>query len=149
MKKSTLKNAASDICIHIQFFALAAAMAITSLSAQAAEVGGIELNGYMRGGAYFSPAGTPRGGYTLGGDTQKFRLGNEGDNGFELGIVKTFDAGEGMKWSMLYMPSVWGGKYGTAQAFASISGLDFAPEANFWAGQRRLRIQDVQLSIGI
>ena len=42
--------------------------------------GELELSGYTRGGAYFSPAGMPRGGYTLGGDTQKLRLGNEGES---------------------------------------------------------------------
>lgn len=124
---------------------VAAAITISSLPARAADLNGVEFSGYMRGGAYFSPSGTPRGGYTLGGDTQKFRLGNEGDNGIELGISKTVNIDDGMKWSVLYMPSVWGGIYGTTQAFVKMSGLDFAPEASFWAGQRRLRIQDVHI----
>ncbi|NOU01660.1 MAG: carbohydrate porin [Gallionella sp.] len=108
----------------------------------AADVGGLEVTGYTRGGVF---NGTPRGGYTLGGQMQGFRLGNEGDNGFELELRKTFDAGDGMKWSMDYMPTVWNGSFGANQAYAEMTGLDFAPEAKFWAGQRRLRIQDVHI----
>ena len=140
-----LKDASPGTHTGILLLAVAATIVITSLPTQAAEFNGIELSGYMRGGAYSSTAGTPRGGYTLGGDTQKFRLGNEGDNYMELGIGKTFDLGNGMKTSMLYMPSVSNGQSATPQAFATISGFDFAPEANFWAGQRYLRIQDVHI----
>jgi maltoporin len=145
MKDSSQKISGSGIHARSQFLAISAATLLTSLSAQAIEIDTFEFNGYMRGGAYFSPATTPRGGYTLGGDTQKFRLGNEGDNGIEFGIGKTFDVGNGMKWGVQYMPTVWNGKYATAQGFATMSGLDFAPEATFWAGQRRLRIQDVHI----
>lgn len=116
-----------------------------SVSAQAIDVGGVELMGYTRGGFATSQTSMPRGGYTLGGDMQKYRLGNEGDIGFELEIKKTFDMGNGLKWSVDYMPTVWNGVNGTDQAFAEMSGLDFAPEAKFWAGQRRLRIQDVHI----
>ncbi|NOT82285.1 MAG: carbohydrate porin [Gallionella sp.] len=119
-----------------------ALLAATSVSAIAADVGGLEVMGYTRGGVF---NGTPRGGYSLGGDMQKFRLGNEGDNGFELELRKTFDAGNGMKWSMDYMPTVWNGSHYTNQAYAEMTGLDFAPSAKFWAGQRRLRIQDVHI----
>jgi len=124
---------------------LAALLASIATPLHALENSGIEFTGYTRGGAYFSDNGTPRGGYTLGGDTQKFRLGNEGDSGIEVGLGKTFDATEGVKWSVLYMPAVWGGQYSTAQAFTTIWGLDFAPEAKFWAGQRRLRLNDVHI----
>lgn len=126
-------------------YAATATLAVAGICAQAAEIHDVEFSGYARGGAYASPAGTPRGGYTLGGDTQKFRLGNEGDNGIELGIGKTFDAGDGMKWSALYMPSVWNGQSGTAQAYVAASGFDFAPEAELWVGQHRLRLQEVHI----
>lgn len=114
-------------------------------SAQAVDMGGLEIMGYTRGGFASSAIGMPRGGYTLGGDMQKYRLGNEGDVGFELEIKKTFDMGNGLKWSVDYMPTIWNGVTGTQQGFAEMSGLDFAPEAKFWAGQRRLRIQDVHI----
>ena len=125
---------------------IAAAAALACLSAaQAAEVAGFELYGYTRGGFQSSSGDTPRGGYTLGGDAQKFRLGNEGDHGIEFGIGKTFDAGNGLKFGAYYMPTVWNGDHGTDEAYATLSGLPFAPEAEFWAGQRRLRLQDVHI----
>jgi maltoporin len=117
-------------------------LATTSISAMAVEVDGLEILGYTRGGFF---TGTPRGGYSLGGDTQKFRLGNEGDNGFELEIRKNFDLGNGIKWSMDYMPTVWNGDFSGDQAYAEMTGLEIAPSARFWAGQRRLRIQDVHI----
>ena len=44
------------------------------------------------------------------------------------------------------MPVKWGsGDVGTDQAYVEMTGFDFAPEAKFWAGQRRLRIQDVHI----
>lgn len=146
MKQLTSKDACIGIRAKGPLLFIASAIGAISLGVHA-ESDDIELSGvsYFRGGAYFGPAGAPRGSYTLGGDMQKYRLGNEGDNGIDFGIRKAFDADENIKWSVLYMPSVWEGKYATAQAFASISGLDFAPEAHFWAGQRRLRIQDVHI----
>jgi maltoporin len=145
MNKLTLKNAALVPFFKKLSAVISAVIALESFSVQATEFNGIELTGYMRAGAYSSPAGSPPGGYTLGGDTQKFRLGNEGDTYGELGIGKTFEAASGMKWRLLYMPSVWNGVYGTAQAFASVSGLAFAPEARFWAGQQYMRIQEVHI----
>nr|WP_296336245.1 carbohydrate porin [uncultured Acidovorax sp.] len=86
-----------------------------------------------------------KGNLALGGDLQKFRLGNEGDNGIEVNFARTFDAG-GVKWKVNYMPAKWGsGDVGTEQAYVEMSGLAFSPEAKFWAGQRRLRIQDVHI----
>lgn len=126
------------------FVAMMLACAI-GFPAQARDIAGFEVEGYTRFGAYSSPAGTPRGAYTLGGDTQKFRLGNEGDNGIELGIGKTADIGNGKKLGFMYMPAVWGGNYGTAQGFVAMSGFDFAPEARFWVGQNRLRLQEVHI----
>jgi maltoporin len=121
---------------------LCAALAIP---AHAAEIGGFDIGGYTRFGAYSSPAGTPRGAYTLGGDTQKFRLGNEGDNGIELGIAKTAEVGDGKRFSAMYMPTIWDGNYGTAQAYVAMSGFGFAPEAQFWAGQNRLRLKEIHI----
>jgi len=116
-----------------------------AMPASAADVGGLEISGYTRGGFFMNQTGTPRGGYTLGGDMQKYRLGNEGDNGFEVEFRKTFEVGDGVKWSMDYMPTVWNGTTYTQQGYAEMTGLDFAPSAKFWAGQRRLRIQDVHI----
>jgi maltoporin len=122
-----------------------AAMALCGLQAWAVDVGGLDLYGYTRGGFYSSTKDTPRGGYTLGGDFHKFRLGNEGDHGIEFGMSKTFEAGNGMKYGAYYMPAMWNGDHSTVEAYGTFSGLSFAPEAVFWGGQRRLRIQDVHI----
>jgi maltoporin len=124
---------------------VASALALCAVSAHAVEIAGIDFSGYTRGGFYSSSAGAPRGGYSLGGDAQKFRLGNEGDHGIELGLAKTFDVGSGQKMGVAYMPAVWNGTSSTVEAYGTFSGLSFAPEAVIWGGQRRLRIQDVHI----
>lgn len=116
--------------------------AMSSMTAQAAADDGFQFSGYTRGGVF---TGTPRGGYTLGGDLQKFRLGNEGDNGIEVGLGKTADVGNGMRWGVTYMPAVWDGTVIQSQAYAMMSGFPFAPQAEFWAGQRRLRLLEVHI----
>ncbi len=125
----------------------AAALCCLSATAFAADVGGVEVTGYSRGGGVYSYNKDQqiKGGLTLGGDLQKYRLGNEGDYGLEVNIAKTFDV-EGVKYKLDYMPTKWGsGNVGTEQAFVEVSGLSFAPEAKIWAGQRRLRIQDIHI----
>ncbi|WP_296443529.1 carbohydrate porin [Rhodoferax sp. UBA5149] len=124
---------------------VAAAAALCAGSAFAVDVGGFEFHGYSRGGPVLSYDDNVKGGLALGGDLQKYRLGNEGDNGIEVDLIKNFEAG-GMKWKVQYMPAKWNnGAIGTEQAFVEMSGLSFAPEAKIWAGQRRLRIQDVHI----
>lgn len=124
-----------------------------SISAQALDLGnGLELNnGYMRGGVYTSQSGMARSGYQLGGELQHYRLGNEGDEVFEVLITQTVNLGNGVKWKLGYMPQTYSGNaggvnaYNTQQAYVEMTGLDIAPEAKFWGGQRRLRIQDVHI----
>jgi maltoporin len=107
---------------------------------------GLEFWGYARSGLYsgHKDQGRLRGGYTLGGDLQKFRLGNEGDHYAEFGLGKRFDLGDGLKWGVFYMPKIYNGDSGTAQLYASMSGL-FGSNATWWAGQRYHRIQDVHI----
>lgn len=124
---------------------VAAAAALCASSALAADWGGIEFHGYSRGGPVFNYDDNIKGGLSLGGDLHKYRLGNEGDNGIEVDIIKNFEA-NGLKWKVHYMPAKWNdGSVGTEQAYVEMSGLAFAPEAKFWVGQRRLRIQDVHI----
>lgn len=134
--------------------ALIAAASLAALTAaSAADLGsGIEFTGYSRGGPVFKSdknidAKTDSvGGFSLGGDLQSYRLGNEGtQGGYEFFLGKTFDADNGVKYKFGYMPENWGGGIKTVQAYSEIWGLDFAPEAKFWVGQRRLRIQDVHI----
>lgn len=122
--------------------ALAAACANGAL---AMDVAGFEFTGYSRGGPVFNHSDGVKGGLSLGGELQKYRLGNEGDNGIEINLARTFET-NGLKWKINYMPAKWGsGDISTEQAYVEMSGFSFAPEAKFWAGQRRLRIQDVHI----
>ena len=59
----------------------AAVLCCLSTAALAADVGGVEVTGYSRGGGVYSynKDQQVKGGLTLGGDLQKYRLGNEGD----------------------------------------------------------------------
>jgi maltoporin len=124
---------------------LVAIATVFATQASAVEVAGIEFHGYSRGGPVLNAADGVKGGLSLGGDLQKFRLGNEGDNGIEIDLIKNFEAA-GVNWKVHYMPSKWGsGSVGTNQAYVEMSGMSFAPAAKFWAGQRRLRIQDVHI----
>jgi len=125
----------------------AAALCCLSTAAIAADVGGVEVTGYSRGGGVYSynKDQQVKGGLTLGGDLQKYRLGNEGDYGLEVNIAKTFET-NGVKYKLDYMPSKWNdGNVGTEQAYVEMSGLSFAPEAKIWMGQKRQRIQDVHI----
>lgn len=107
---------------------------------------GLEFWGYARSGFYsgHKDSGRLRGNYSLGGDLHKYRLGNEGDHYIEFGIGKQFDLGEGMKWGVFYQPKIYNGDSGTAQAYATMTGI-FDNSATLWAGQRFHRIQDVHI----
>ncbi|WP_051443645.1 carbohydrate porin [Curvibacter gracilis] len=106
---------------------------------------GVQLFGYGRGGFYSASGNQQKGQYQLGGDLQHYRLGNEGDNYIEFGIGKKWDLGGGLKWGTYYMPKVYNGNTGTAQVYADITGLEFAPDLTLWAGQRYHRIQDIHI----
>lgn len=110
------------------------------------EATGLEFWGYARSGFYsgHKDQGRLRGNYSLGGDLHKYRLGNEGDHYIEFGIGKRFDLGDGLKWGVFYMPKIYNGDSGTAQAYATMTGI-FGNSATLWAGQRFHRIQDVHI----
>jgi maltoporin len=113
--------------------------------ARAVDIGGFEFTGYSRGGPVIGYTDNVKGNLALGGELQKFRLGNEGDYGIEVNMARSFDF-QGTKVKVDYMPSKWNnGDFSTEQAYVEVSGLAFSPDAKFWAGQRRLRIQDVHI----
>lgn len=125
--------------------ALACAAGLCVSNAWAVDTGSFEFHGYSRGGPVLSPSDGVKGRFQLGGDTQGFRLGNEGDNGIEIDLIKNFKS-DNINWKIHYMPAKWnGGNVGTEQAFVEMGGFSFAPEAKFWVGQRRLRLQDVHI----
>lgn len=108
---------------------------------------GIELWGYMRSGAYYAKDGLAKGKYGEG-ELGYNRLGNEGDTYLEFGIGKKWKL-DGAKVGTYWMPYLYNAACcnlsGTKQVYADISGLSFAPELSFWAGQRYHRIQDVHI----
>jgi maltoporin len=123
------------------------ATAAALMCASAWAEGNFEFSGYSRGATMFNynVDQNIKGGLSLGGDLQKYRLGNEGDAGFEFNLAQTFER-EGTKVKVHWMPSKWGsGAVGTNQAYVELSGLSVAPEAQFWVGQRRNRVQDVHI----
>jgi maltoporin len=126
--------------------AFAALSAITLAGpARAVDIGGFEFTGYSRGGPVIGYTDNVKGNLALGGELQKFRLGNEGDYGIEVNMARSFDF-QGTKVKIDYMPSKWNnGAFSTEQAYVEVSGLGISPEAKFWAGQRRLRIQDIHI----
>ena len=133
--------------IHRKKLKLAAALCAAGCinAAHAVDIGGFEFTGYSRGGPTLNPSDGVKGGLTLGGELQKYRLGNEGDYGIEVNLAKTFDL-NGTKVKVDYMPSKWNsGSVNTEQAYVEVSGFAFSPDVKFWAGQRRLRIQDVHI----
>ena len=81
--------------------ALACASFLAS-NAHALDIAGFEVTGYSRGGPVFNPTDGIKGNLTLGGDLQKFRLGNEGDNGIEVNVARTFEV-DGVKWKVDYL----------------------------------------------
>ncbi len=126
--------------------ALACAAGLCASNAFAQDTGSFEFHGYSRGGPVLSTSDGIKGRLQLGGDLQGFRLGNEGDNGIEIDLIKNFKS-DNINWKIHYMPAKWnGGNVGTEQAFVEMGGFSFAPEAKFWVGQRRLRLQDVHIT---
>ncbi len=117
----------------------AAKMALDSL--------GVQLFGYMRSGAYYAKDGLAKGQYSLS-DVGFTRLGNEGDTYLEFGLGKKWQI-SGAKLGTYWMPYLYNAQgvnvTGTKQVYVDISGLSFAPELSFWAGQRYHRIQDVHI----
>ncbi|BDT70025.1 maltoporin [Comamonadaceae bacterium OS-1] len=118
---------------------------ITQVVKKVTDATGLEFTGYLRSGFYSSANGQAKGGYQLGGTLDHYRLGNEGDNYFEVLIGKNWDLGDGVKWGVHWMPNYYNGTTGTPQIYSDIKGLDFAPNVSFWAGQRFHRIQDIHI----
>ncbi len=76
-----------------------ALVAACANGAMAMDVAGFAFTGYTRGGPLFNHPGGVKGGLSLGGELQKYRLGNEGGNrievsGFSLEPEAKFWAGQ-------------------------------------------------------
>ena len=118
---------------------------------------GVEFYGYARAGLFSRP--TDKNGdvefdkYSLSGDSrlQFFRLGNESDQYLAFGMKKKFTFDNGVKASINFKPEMWHGPSGsgsnikTAYFYGDVSGLSFAPNVSFWAGQRGHVLNDIHI----
>src|SRR5450830_1866123 len=95
-------------------FAVALPLACLPLSASAGDEPG--FHGYLRAGAGSSSIKGPQSCYSLGGNTMKYRLGNEGD-----------------------------AKLGIAKAYVEARGLDFLNRGSAWIGKRYYYRPDIHM----
>lgn len=125
---------------------LAAAAALLATQAMA-----FDFNGYLRAGPVLSGAEASGdtqtyGKYSLGGDGQMYRLGNEGDFYGEFLLSHKQQVGA-QSFTFGWMPAIFSPKpnptgsnnYETKQLFVEMTGLDFAPNVKFWGGKRYQR----------
>lgn len=111
------------------------------------------FHGYFRVGAGTSSAKGPQSCYGLGGNTMKYRLGNECDAYAEFGytkeLVKTDNGVSflGTIWADVYSPkSDFGNaKLGIAKAYVEVRGLDFLNGGTAWAGRRYYYRPDIHM----
>lgn len=132
--------------------ALAAIAAMATPSAHASEAQG-EFHGYFRAGAGSSSTHGPQACYGLGGNTMKYRLGNECDSYFEGGYTKELARAEngvsfvGTIWGVAYTPNsdFAGGKVELAKAYIEAKGLDFLNGGVAWIGKRYYFRPDIHM----
>lgn len=141
MKRSTLS-----------VFPTLLAMAISSGFAHASEAEG-EFHGYLRAGAGSSSAKGPQSCYDLGGNTMKYRLGNECDSYFEGGYTKELAKSEN---GVSFVGTLWldayknGSDFGNAKpeiakAYVEAKGLDFLNGGVAWIGKRYYFRPDIHM----
>src|SRR6201996_3192267 len=127
---------------------LVALSAFAPFAATAAHA--VDWTGYMRGGPAASDiAGKSRQCYGIG--ELKYRLGNECDFYGEFQLAQAMKA-DGVDFNAVlmtnyYSPATESDKssnpndnYGVEQAYAEMKGMDIAPQALFWMGKRRDRV---------
>jgi maltoporin len=111
------------------------------------------FHGYFRVGAgSTSGAGGPQGCYGLGGNTMKYRLGNECDAYFEGGYTKEIAKSDGVSyvatvWANVYSPNSDFGdhKLGLNKAYIEAKGLDFLNGGTAWVGKRFYYRPDIHM----
>ena len=119
----------------------------------------VGFHGYLRDGAGSSSVGGPQSCFGLGGNTMKYRLGNECDAYFEGGFSWDFpkpkDAPDdgvvftGTLWANEYSPDSQfgqnGGTLGLAKAYIEAKGLDFLNGGVAWIGERYYYRPDIHM----
>lgn len=107
----------------------------------------VGFHGYLRVGAGSSSAHGPQSCYGLGGNSQKYRLGNECDAYFEGGYTWDFSPPDpdgvvftGTLWASEYSPDSQfgqnGGSLGLAKAYIEAKNLSFLNGGTMWVGER-------------
>ena len=132
--------------------ALAAMTAMVWTPAHASDAEG-EFHGYFRAGAGSSSGHGPQACYGLGGNSMKYRLGNECDSYFEGGYTKELAKAEngvsfvGTIWGVAYTPNsdFAGGKVELAKAYIEAKGLDFLNGGVAWIGKRYYFRPDIHM----
>ncbi|MGK5038121.1 maltoporin [Janthinobacterium sp. LB3P118] len=132
-------------------------LAIASASAAAGPMypGDAEgFHGYLRAGAGSTTAdgGGPQSCYGLGGNTMKYRLGNECDAYTEFGYTKAIAKSGDVNylatiWVNAYAPSSDFGdrKLGIVKAYVEAQGLDFLNGGTAWVGKRFYYRPDIHM----
>ncbi len=113
----------------------------------------LESTGYFRAGPQATAKDSNRACYGLSGAEWKYRLGNECDFYGEFLFTGNIKQATGETVKIRLMPNLYNGgtsedagtKLGMAQMYAEVGGLDFAPQASFWAGKRYHRGADVHI----
>lgn len=110
------------------------------------------FHGYLRAGAGSSSTHGPQSCFGLGGNTMKYRLGNECDSYFEGGYTKEIAKVDGVSylatiWADAYSPkSDFGGsKLELAKAYVEARGLDFLNGGTAWIGKRYYFRPDIHM----
>jgi maltoporin len=111
------------------------------------------FHGYFRDGAGSSSANGPQSCFGLGGNTNKYRLGNECDAYFEGGYTWTIAKADdgvsfaGTIWAKDYSPSSDFGSapLQVAKAYVEAKGLDFMNGGVAWVGKRYYYRPDIHM----
>jgi maltoporin len=114
------------------------------------------FHGYMRVGAGSSTGKGPQACYGLGGNSMKYRLGNECDSYFEGGTTWDFAKPDedgvvltGTLWANEYSPSSQfgapSGSLGLAKAYVEAKNLDFLGGGVLWMGERYYYRPDIHM----
>lgn len=111
------------------------------------------FHGYFRVGAgSTTSAGGPQSCYGLGGNTMKYRLGNECDAYFEGGYTKEVASSGGVRyvatlWSNIYSPNSDFGdaKLNLLKAYVEAKGLAFLNGGTAWVGKRYYYRPDIHM----
>jgi maltoporin len=131
--------------------ALTLALAVSSAWADPA-VDTTGFHGYARVGAGTSSTHGPQSCYGLGGNTMKYRLGNECDAYLEGGYTNDFATVDGVTftgtfWANAYSPNSDFGdaKLAVAKAYVEAKGLPFLNGGTAWIGKRFYMRPDIHM----